>query len=159
MGGLIRGNFDEVRSTFGLVAVSAFVVAMRTRVSGLMNMQICTVRLYFVPLAVTSRYNIPYVKKEPVDKNGPPMIKFTSPFSFCPNYIAKSVKHFSKNYGDSRDHRPRFAHHILKLHASCCTVLSGPAGRNQLLPMKFRGVLLSLSIGTPFKSFMHNSCT
>ena len=67
MGGLIRGNIDEVRSTFGLVAVSAFIVAMRTRASGLMNMHICTVRLYFVQLAVTSR--LLHVQKQPVDKN------------------------------------------------------------------------------------------
>ena len=40
IGGLIGGNFDEVRSTFGLIAVSAFVVAIRTRASGLMNMHI-----------------------------------------------------------------------------------------------------------------------
>ena len=62
MGGLIQGNFDEVRSTFGLVAVPDFIVAMRTRASGLMNICIiiCTVRLYFVQLAVTSRYKIHY---------------------------------------------------------------------------------------------------
>ena len=42
-------------STFGLVAVSAFVVAMCTRASGLKNMHICTVRLYSVQL-ITAKF-------------------------------------------------------------------------------------------------------
>ena len=148
-------------STFGLVAVSDFIVAMRTRASGLMNMHNY---LYCPPVfrAVSGDFKIQnsllHVQKHPVDKNCPPMIKFTNKFSFCPNYIAKSVRNFSKTYGVSREHQQRFAHHIFQLRASSCTDIRSSGTQPAITPEVSRvRYLLSLSIGIPFSLFMQNA--
>ena len=134
----------EVRSTFSLVAVAVFIVAMRMCASGLMNVHICTVLLYFVQLAVTSRHKTHHC----IFKNNW-WIKIYHQLSssqvqfLLPNFffnIAKSVRNFGKNYRDLCEHWQRCAHHILQLHTSSCTDMSNPGGRNQLLPQKFRGV-------------------
>ena len=132
------GKLRWSRSMFGLVAVSAFVVEMHVRASGLFNEY---AYLYcppvFVQLAVTSRYTIHYcmfknslwIKIDHLWSSS--RVHFPSAQIF-----AKSVRTVSKNYGDSREHRRRFVHHIFKLHAtSCCAAMSGP---KQLLLVDFR---------------------
>ena len=102
------------------------------------------------------------VHKWYVNKNRSSVIKFMHSLSFCQQNVAKSIGHFSKMDGDLSKHLQGFAIQIIQPHASRGAQLAtGPAGRNQLLSLSFRGCVTEPHDGNmvPFIHAYSYTCT
>ena len=123
-------------------------------------MHISTVRLYFVQLAVTSRHKIHYCmfKDNRWIKIDHPWSSSQVHFPSAQIILPSQLEILAKITEIRVNIKRRFAHHIFQLRASSCTDMSGPAGCNQLLPLKFRGCATE-PLDRNYRSFMHNSCT